>query len=204
MKNKLFPCLMIILLGPVLLAQTPHRWSVEAMIGKGFENNPERVLGLQGGYYFLASDQLRVGAGVGVCLSKPKSFVVPRIEMVLDATEWSVPAYLRGEYLVPSWTNGSIVFRADVGYRIGAKTTINEEDKNGTVSDTHYWSGVFIEPQIGLLVRDRLLFSIGYCLQRGQYSEIKFPDIVGVAVEGQSEIVHRFLPVLSFHLETRF
>ena len=153
MKKHFLTSLFIwLFLGPFLLAQ-PHRWSAELMAARGFGNSPTWVFNVQGNYYFMSSDLFRAGAGAGVSMSKPMSAVLESGEKRFGYTEWSLPVYLRGEYLKPSQTNGNLVLRMDAGYRIGVHTAYYSGLKAVTKdAGIRYWSGLFLEPQVVLIV----------------------------------------------------
>lgn len=207
MKHIQF-CIIALILGSQILSAQPNRWSVELVAAKGFVNSPQYALNVQGNYYFVATDLFRVGAGTGISMSKPLSSILASGEKLFGYTEWSVPVYLRGEYLKPTHTNGNLVLRTDAGYRIGAYTAYYQrlKDKTGDAG-VRYWCGLFLEPQIGLLFSDRLFFSIGCCLQRGQYQETTVTRIIVPEIDtfkSVTEDKHAFLPVITLHIEYSF
>ena len=208
MKKHILICLLAVILGAQSVSAQPLRWSAELAGAKGFGNSPKLALGVQGNYYFVATELFRAGAGAGVSLSKPMSAILGNGEKQFGYTELSVPVYLRGEYVKPTQTNGNLVLRADVGYRIGVNTTYYQGLKAVT-EDTgiRYWSGVFVEPQVGLLISERLFYSIGCCLQRGQYQQTTRTETVtpdSMSVQVVTEDKHAILPVITLHVELRF
>ena len=207
MKHIQF-CIIALILGSQILSAQPNRWSVELVAAKGFVNSPQFAVNVQGNYYFVTTDLFRVGAGTGISISKPLSSILYDGEKQFGYTEWSVPVYLRGEYLKPTHTNGNLVLRTDAGYRIGAYTAYYQrlKDKTGDAG-VRYWCGLFLEPQVGLLIGDRLFYSIGCCLQRGHYGEtirkvIETPDSMTTQVITEDK--YAFLPVITMHIEYRF
>ena len=194
--------------------QMPGIWSAELTGAIGYGRGPKMVAGVQGSYYFFATDRFRVGAGAGVSMSKPMHEVLADGEYWYGYTEWAIPVYLRGEFHVPAQTKARLVLRADTGYRIGVATVYNQKNQGTLSSPKHFLSGFYLEPQAGVSIRGRnaqakneLLISVGWLLQHAFYTQTTRTEIIAPDQEGafvSRGDVHDLVPGIAFHVEFRF
>ena len=151
---------------------------------------------------FNISENLQLGAGVGLHFYKPAWRELPRKNDY--ANEFSIPIAAIIKYNMPfiEWGKCFPFIMAETGYNLALGASV--EDRGEWIPSAPeidpVSKGFFIEPQLGIDLEKKFYISVGVNFRESKWSnrvDTYFPD---GSEESRTRVKKGFSPLLAFHL----